>query len=153
MYPLQRALPRLGHRRGSVVPLDPCSESFLQALVRDDFVWIQLSERHTSKQKAEQWIFSGGSMGAWSHGWDLWTGPGQIPHVVREPSRAHTLHRCLIYLSHCIAYTKPEQPNTVDLPGRLRSGAGAGNFKNKTFITTCFSAAHILTEAQRPHFH
>lgn len=32
MYPLQRALPRTGHGRGSVVPLDPCSENFFHKL-------------------------------------------------------------------------------------------------------------------------
>lgn len=35
---------------------------------------------------------------------------------------------CLIYLSHCITYTKPGKPNTVYIPGHLRSGAGAGIF-------------------------
>lgn len=75
---------RVCHSTGS-----PQWALFPQALVRDDFVWIQLTERHTSKQKAEQWIFSWGGMKAWSHGWDLWTGTYQIPHVVREPQE-HT---------------------------------------------------------------
>lgn len=121
---------------------------FPQALVRDDFVWIQLTERHTSKQKAEQWIFSWGGMKAWSHGWDLWTGTYQIPHVVREP-REHThppqMPHLLITLYHLhqtreAKYSRSPRPSEVRRRCRNIS-------QNKTFITTCSSAAHILAKA------
>ena len=114
-------------------------------LMRDNFVWIQLTERHTSKHWAEQWLFSWGGMKAWRHGWDLWTGTYQIPHVVRRsPKSTHTLHGCLIYLSHCITYTKLRgakyrlYPRPSEVRCRCKSIS-----QNKTFITS-----RVISSAQ-----
>lgn len=126
-----------GTWRWSAAPLgSPSAWTF-----SDDFVWIQPTERHISKQRAEQWLFSSGGMKAWSYVWDLWSGTYQIPNA-GEGESVFSHHRCLIYLSHWITSSSPGKPNTLDIPGHLRSVTGAGiNHQTR----------HLLRPAFRQH--
>lgn len=65
------------------------------------------------------------------------------PTCGERAPRAHTPSTDASFTYHTVSLTpKPEKPNTVDLPGRLRSGAGAGIF-HKT--------RHLLQPALQQH--
>ncbi len=118
-----------GTSRRSVLPLNPLTENFFNKL------WWEMTlfEFNLPKDIPQNSKLNNGSLveEVWKHeGMGGIYVLGHTKSYMRweSPKSTHTLHGCLIYLSHCITYTKPGKPNTVYIPGHLRSGAGAGIF-------------------------
>lgn len=146
----------VGRGGGSVVPLPPPPLQwplFPQAVVER---WLCLNSTHRKtclkNKKAEQWIFSWGSMKAWRHGWDLWTGTYQIPHVVREPrERTHPprMPHLLITLYHFHQTSGAKTP-VISRPPEFRCRC-RNISQSETFIPTSFSGtANILVQVWVP---